>query len=76
MTCPTLTSAIRETVNFDPSNPEHRKAFKMLVLGEVSEQTGAITLRQHPTLRFTLPAPYTNVRQMLIHRACEEFIQS
>ena len=46
---------VREHVDFDPRNPEHRKAYVML------QYKG----RQHPDLRFNLKHPHTSVLPMM-----------
>jgi len=55
-------------VTFDPTNHEHIKAFKMLVVDTPS--------RQHPTLRFRLEHPFVNVQQMLLKKVAERFVQT
>jgi hypothetical protein len=46
---------------FDPTKKDHMVAFTCMVsLG-----------RQHPTLRFKLEAPHTDVRSMMIARVAE-----
>lgn len=70
--CNTLSKVLRHRVNFDPTNPEHLKAFKMLVLGEEGP-TGNI--RQHPTLRFNIDNPFDNVRTMMTHKVAEAFLR-
>lgn len=50
-----LERLIRTHVDFDSTNSEHRKAYLMLnYMG-----------RQHPTLRFVLKLPHTNVLSMM-----------
>lgn len=50
-----LERLIREHVDFDPKNIEHRKAYLML------QYQG----RQHPILRFVLKVPHTSVLHMM-----------
>ena len=50
-----LERLIREYVDFDPKNVEHRKAYLML------QYQG----RQHPTLRFVLKVPHNSVLHMM-----------
>ena len=50
-----LERLIREHVDFDPKNVEHRKAYLML------QYQG----RQHPTLRFVLKVPHNSVLHMM-----------
>ena len=69
--CNTLSKVLRQRVNFDPTNPEHLKAFKMLVLGESGPTS---TIRQHPSLRFNLDNPYDNVRTMMTHKVAEAYL--
>lgn len=56
--CPTLRKVFRNYVDFDPRDPEHLEAFRMLCLED--------TARQHPTLRFNLTEQYTDVRSMMM----------
>ena len=69
--CNTLSKVLRQHVDFDPNNPEHLKAFKMLVLGENGPTS---VVRQHPTLRFNLDNPFDNVRTMITHRVAERYL--
>ena len=69
--CNTLSKVLRQHVDFDPTNAEHLKAFKMLVLGEAGP---ASIIRQHPTLRFNLDNPYDNVRTMMTHKVTEAYL--
>lgn len=55
-------------VTFDPTNPEHIEAFKMLVLEQPT--------RQHPTLRFELEFPFVNVPQMMLYKIAGAYIAS
>jgi len=71
MLCPTLSKVQRATVDFDPANPEHQVAYRMLVLGENGPTS---PLRQHPTLRFNVDRPYDSVRDMMINKISEYFI--
>lgn len=56
--CPTLQAVQRKYVKFDPSNPEHLKAFHNLCFEH----------RQHPTLRFELEESYESVPSMMLHQ--------
>ena len=71
--CNTLNRIARSYVDFDPTDPEHLEAFKMLVLGENGP---ASVIRQHPTLRFNVDHPYDNVRSMMMHKVAEEHIRN
>ena len=51
---------------FDPTNPEHINAFKMLVLDQPN--------KQHPRLRFNLEFPFVNVPQMMLHKIANAYI--
>ena len=70
--CNTLSKVLRQHVDFDPTNPEHLKAFKMLVLGEDGPTSN---IRQHPTLRFNIDNPFDNVRTMMTHKVAEAFLR-
>lgn len=72
--CATLAPVIRQTVDFDVTNPEHLRAFKMLCIGE--NKSDAVVIRQHPTLRFNLEHPFTNVRSMMIHKVGVHYVNS
>lgn len=52
---------MRET--FDPDNDEHLKAFELLMNG-----------RQHPTLRFHVELPYTNVLQTMYDKVGRAYL--
>lgn len=69
--CPTLAVMERSYVDFDPMNPEHLKAFKMLCIGE----TPTTPIKQHATLRFNIEHPFTDVRTMMFHRVGEAHVQ-
>jgi hypothetical protein len=55
-----------ERVKFDPANPEHRRAYEMLMVGG----------RIHPTLRFETEAPFVDILSMMERKislyACQE----
>jgi hypothetical protein len=68
--CPSLAVMDRQYVPFNPHNYEHRKAFKMLCLGVDNDN-----FRQHPTLRFSVEQPFTDVRTMMFHKIGEAFIE-
>ncbi len=72
--CPSLAPIVRESVNFDVTNPEHLKAYKMLCIGEI--KNGVSLIRQHPTLRFNLEHPFTNVRTMMQHKVGEHYVNT
>lgn len=69
--CNTLGKVHRRHVDFDPTNADHLKAFKMLVLGEDGPTS---TIKQHPTLRFNLDNPFDNVRTMMTHKVAEAYL--
>lgn len=69
--CPTLSKVQRDTVDFDPTNKEHLRAYKMLVLGENGPDS---PLCQHPTLRFNVERPFNNVRDMMVSKISEQFM--
>lgn len=71
--CNTLGKVLRQHVDFDPQNPDHLKAFKMLVLGEDGP---ASNIKQHPTLRFNLDNPFDNVRMMMTHKVAKAYLTS
>lgn len=60
--CPSLRHVESNPVVFDPTNPEHLKAFEMLCLGEAGN------IRQHPTLRFDLEENFPDVRSLMFHK--------
>ena len=53
-------------VFFDPTNPEHLKAYNDL-------QTVG---RQHQTLRFHVEAPYLDVRSMMLGKIADKYMES
>lgn len=67
--CRTLAVVDRQYVHFNPHDLAHREAFSMLCLGKDNDH-----FRQHPTLRFEVEAPFTDVRTMMFHRVAEAFI--
>ena len=69
--CNTLSKVLRTHVDFDPKNPDHLQAFRMLCLGESGPTS---TIRQHPSLRFNLDNPYDNVRTMMTHKVAEAYL--
>ncbi len=69
--CNTLGKVLRQYVDFNPQDPEHLKAFKMLVLGEAGPTSN---IKQHPTLRFNLDNPFDNVRTMMTHKVAEAYL--
>lgn len=73
MMCATLNTARKNMVDFDPSNTEHLEAYRALCIGE-SAPTG-IHIRQHPTLRFNLEAPFETVPAMLQYKIGQAFLQ-
>ena len=69
--CKTLSDVLKTPVVFDASDPEHLRAFKMVCIGD-----GPLTpIRQHPTLRFHLEQPFTDVRAMMFHHVGEAYLQ-
>lgn len=70
--CNTLNAVNRQHVDFDPTNSEHLRAFRMLVLGDGPQSP----IRQHPTLRFNLEHPYDNVRSLMVYKVAEAHLQS
>jgi hypothetical protein len=71
--CNSLNGLTRQHVDFDPANPEHLRAFSMLVLGENGPSS---IIRQHPSLRFNLEHPYDNVRSLMIYKVAEAHIKN
>lgn len=69
--CRTLAAVDRQHVDFDPYDPEHAKAFKMLCIGANNDR-----FRQHPTLRFNVEEPFTDVRTMMFHRVAQAFLHN
>lgn len=69
--CSTLNRVVKNHVDFDPNNPEHLRAFKMLCLGD----SPTAPIRQHESLRFTLESPYVDIRTMMIHKVSEAHIR-
>lgn len=69
--CNTLSKVLRQHVDFDPQNPDHLKAFKMLVLGESGPSSN---IKQHPNLRFNLDNPFDNVRTMMTHKVAQAYL--
>lgn len=51
---------------FDPTNPDHIEAYRMLVYEG----------RQHPTLRFTLEHPYLDVRAMMTDKIVRMYLDN
>lgn len=51
---------------FDPTNPNHIEAYRMLVYEG----------RQHPTLRFTLEHPYLDVRAMMTDKIVRMYLDN
>ena len=70
--CHTLTPITKNTVTFDTTNPDHLTAFRMLCLGD-PDHNGVI--RQHPTLRFSLEAPFVDVRVMMFHKVATAHLE-
>jgi hypothetical protein len=68
--CTSLNGIAKSYVDFDPLNPDHLRAFKMLCMGEGP----GTPLRQHPTLRFNVDQPFVDVRTMMFYRVCEAHI--
>lgn len=68
MICASLRPLQQQPVKFDPTNVEHLEAVRMLCT--------APTLRQHPTLRFELEQPFTDVRSMLFHKVIEKHLET
>lgn len=58
-----------ERVKFDVTNPEHIRAFKMLTHSADNK------VKQHPTLRFILEAPYYNVHSMMTAKIVAEYLK-
>lgn len=56
-----------EHVNFDEMNPEHLRAFEMLVLG-IKQPNGSVKFQEHPFLRFKLEKPFTSIHSMMINK--------
>lgn len=71
MMCPTLSKVQRQHVEFNPTNPEHIKAFASLCLGD---RLGNI--KQHPELRFALEVQYPDVRTMMFHKVGQFHLNS
>lgn len=69
--CRTLATIDRQYVDFDPYNPDHAKAFQMLCIGRNNDH-----FRQHPTLRFNVVEPFSDVRTMMFHKVAEAFIRN
>lgn len=68
--CRTLAVVDRQYVDFDPTNKDHIEAFSMLCLGVDNDN-----FRQHPTLRFNIHHPYTDVRKMMFHMVARDYIR-
>lgn len=56
-------------VDFDPRNPAHIEAFELLCLGVNGR------LQQHPTLRFYLNPPFTNLRSQMFHMVGQAYLE-
>jgi hypothetical protein len=69
--CPSLAIIDRQHIDFDPTNQEHLEAFRMLCLGINNDH-----FRQHPTLRFNVAQPFTDVRTMMFHRVGEMVVNA
>lgn len=61
-----LAHASQVKVPFDPKNQVHLAAAKLLLSRDTS--------RQHPTLRFVLEHPYVDVRQMMMVKIAQTFL--
>lgn len=72
MICATLNAAHKNMVDFDPTNPEHLKAYRSLCIGE-DEPTG-VRIKQHPTLRFNIQAPFETVPAMLQYKIGQAYL--
>ena len=55
-----------ETVVFDPSDPTHMSAYRMLI------KEG----KQHHTIRFKLEHPFFNIRSMLMSKVSDAYLNS
>lgn len=62
-------------VDFDPQNPEHMEAFEMLCIG-TKDEDGIIRFRQHPTLRFNVKWPYTDLRTLMFHAVGRAYVET
>lgn len=71
----TLQPAYRTHVTFDPTNAEHLEAFNMLCLGTYDQKKNVMVIANHPTLRFKLEVPYTDVRTMMFHKVGQKFME-
>lgn len=65
MLCSSLRKVQSTYVKFDPLDPEHLEAFRMLCLGEKAPQ--GVHIKQHPVLRFELDEGFMDVRTMMFH---------
>lgn len=74
MVCRTLAAIQRKVVSFNPHNPDHLNAARTLCLGVPAGHE--MVLKQHPTLRFELEAPFTDVRTMMIHKVLESHMSN
>ncbi len=72
--CATLDPVQKRYVSFDPKNPEHLEAYRMLCIGTTKEGKLELTFRQHPTLRFYLEAPFETVPAMLHYRVGQAYL--
>lgn len=72
--CPTLNRTSKQIVDFNPKNRDHLEAFRLLCLGEVRED-GTINIKQHPTMRFHLETPFTDIRSLMFHKVGEAHIK-
>ena len=71
--CSTLSKVQKRFVEFDPCNPEHLEAYRMLCIGEKDDR-GMIHVQQHPTLRFTTETPFEEVPAMMAYRVGEKYL--
>lgn len=63
--CKSLVPVSKLTIEFDPSVPEHRRAYIMLAAG-----------KQHETLRFTLPEQFPTVLDMMRIKLADHFVKT
>lgn len=73
MLCPTLSKVQKAYVDFDVTNAKHLEAYAALSLGNVDER-GNIHVKQHPTLRFHLEAPFVDVPSMMNHKVGHAYL--
>lgn len=64
-----------EEVSFNETDPEHLRAFEMMVIG-VQQPNGTVKHMMHPSLRFKLEKPHTSVNAMMISKVGRAYLNN